>query len=684
MTKPHQGIFFQDATNWDAGGVSVANADPALCPVQDLGASNLCVGVFRTAPDQDDYSLLIVNLDLTPKSSTITLRHSYSISKAPSVVGYAGGNTYASAGSGTTFSIQLAGGEGRMYRVSGPRDDLMAVTAPAASEAWLAGEQKLVSWQGGGGPVTVSVYPDAANFDLGDPPAVAAILGIDLTGNSATLTMPAGLYSRRAQLVLTSTAPDGTPQVVTSGAPFNTVPSATTSWSVWTLDRALGVSRSALSLGPDGSPSVATISFDYGGGLISHAAISHFDGNTWSKTTMLWGSIVYPASPLSLAMAVDALARPHIAYVSQKEGGVTGQLQHSNPGNLPGVWYDWKVADLGDIRGGCAMAAIPGTTGSIVLAYNDGNQPVSHLKLMRGETNVIGAITWTNLPTPNVYQPTSIAVAADAAGAIWLACVTEDVPPSSLRVFRITSTGVEQKLAYLGGYERLVDLALDSSGRPRIAFTNQNSAYDPDFVFYRSYNGSSWDPLKVVDTRPKMVSSLAIAMPLDSPRIAYSTGGVLKLASLVGSTWQFEPIGDSEAEGPVSMKCAANGDLWVSFRDVALDQLVVYGPGNPQGTQRSQGARGTVISPAISVVARNPMVPGGAIALAVQAARPSRLEMALYDLAGRRVADFGSHQVAAGSQRVQWQPNGIRAGVYFLRVRMEGVPELHNRLVFIR
>ncbi len=58
----------------------------------------------------------------------------------------------------------------------------------------------------------------------------------------------------------------------------------------------------------------------------------------------------------------------------------------------------------------------------------------------------------------------------------------------------------------------------------------------------------------------------------------------------------------------------------------------------------------------------------GAMSFALRLERDASVEMALHDLGGRVVARRAPQRYAEGSQVVVWSPQGLKAGLYFLRV----------------
>ena len=61
----------------------------------------------------------------------------------------------------------------------------------------------------------------------------------------------------------------------------------------------------------------------------------------------------------------------------------------------------------------------------------------------------------------------------------------------------------------------------------------------------------------------------------------------------------------------------------------------------------------------------------------------SRVTAALYDVAGRKVADVASDNFTAGEHRIEWSSSGVGSGLYFLRLTA-GDKTLGAKVVLLR
>jgi len=74
---------------------------------------------------------------------------------------------------------------------------------------------------------------------------------------------------------------------------------------------------------------------------------------------------------------------------------------------------------------------------------------------------------------------------------------------------------------------------------------------------------------------------------------------------------------------------------------------------------------------------------GGSVAIDFTLAKAGEMSLAIFDLAGRRVATLGSGWRGAGSQRAVWSTAGVSAGMYFCRIRT-GSEEIVRPVLVLR
>lgn len=563
MSSTHLGIFHQ--SSMPSGEVDLEPIAQAPV-VQDLGNPDFCVGVFSPTGSSDTF-LFIVNKALTAQSGTITLRQSYTITQSPRAASYAGGTSYSPVGSGTTFTVSLLGGEGRMFRLTGAPTPDITLTSPAGGEEWLAGQSRVVTWQGNGSPVDLKLYLDTKDIETTEAPVVSLATG--LTGGSANLTMPAGTFTRRARLVVESPAPGGETRRVTNAFNFFTAPAPSLNQNYWSFGSGHCFSSSSLALGADGLPRLA-----YLGLADKNVYFAQFDGCTWSSAP------VVPLLSTNVSVAVDGLQRSRIAYYFAPIGVYTGEVKQSIR-TANGTWVHSTISELdpivGRVGGGLAIAPTP--DGEVVVAYSTAADATGRLKLYKSTTDPATlATTWQPFNSTlnlSFENPHSVSMAVDPSGVVWVACISDLLGQTMMSVNRITPTTNQLSTTLIGDYHQ-VALALNSSGQPRIVYSDEGINGAGDVLFFKTYSGTSWSSGQQVDMTAKRITDLKLAMEANTPRAAYTANGVVKLASLNGSTWSFDTVEyPNEQDGPVSLAYAAGGERWVCYFDRVRDQVRV-------------------------------------------------------------------------------------------------------------
>jgi len=100
----------------------------------------------------------------------------------------------------------------------------------------------------------------------------------------------------------------------------------------------------------------------------------------------------------------------------------------------------------------------------------------------------------------------------------------------------------------------------------------------------------------------------------------------------------------------------------VTVRSLGVDTPMASGVGNP--------ARGADLSSAR--LWPNPVTPGRALAFDLRMSAPGDLRLAVFDAAGREVAERPPQALESGEQRLEWNP-GLRVpGTYFVRLSTGG------------
>src|SRR5262249_10753983 len=82
----------------------------------------------------------------------------------------------------------------------------------------------------------------------------------------------------------------------------------------------------------------------------------------------------------------------------------------------------------------------------------------------------------------------------------------------------------------------------------------------------------------------------------------------------------------------------------------------------------------------ISHLRATPLHAGGVVSMTVVLGTKAAVDMELFDVSGRRVAHRGAQELKSGPNDVVWSPSIGAAGVYFLRVQVNGTEKLKSRV----
>ena len=554
MNSDHLGIWHQSSQPSNEPYLTLLSDDVAqVCPASNLGNANFLVGVFRPTAQPSDYYLLIVNKALTPQTSTVTLRNSYTVTQSPSVVGYVGGTSYTPVTTGSSFAVSLAGGEGRLFRLTGAATQDIALTTSLDGQLWLPGTQRQITWQANGQPVDVTVYadPQENSPEISGP---SATLGTGLTGSSATLTMP-NLVTNHARLVISSTGTDGVLRRVSHAQPFRTAPSPGQPMTDYSVGPGRCYMESDLTVGADGVPHV--FFRDQGQSPI----YSKFDGTSWQSENVWAGYCLMPS------ITTDYHGVPDMVFADM----FLGSFLHTVKWNQGSAWYTTGLPlNVGTPSGNTSMAR--GGDGYMYLFLNTSSYGGYRLALYR---SYYGELWQPYAVSPiSAVDPRSISAGADATTA-WVAFVDGLDTQTALKVLNVPISGPVTSLSVTGAYRR-VSLVIDAAGNPLIAYSRAIGTDGSSGLYYRASSGGVWGSEVPVDVSPGTIQSVALALSNGVPRIAYVGNGVAKYALQVGSSWLLDVLDSpNDISGPAKLSFAPNGKGWASWFDRTLGSLRV-------------------------------------------------------------------------------------------------------------
>src|SRR5262249_53461270 len=133
------------------------------------------------------------------------------------------------------------------------------------------------------------------------------------------------------------------------------------------------------------------------------------------------------------------------------------------------------------------------------------------------------------------------------------------------------------------------------------------------------------------------------------------------------------------APGPVRIRFRMSTDLFVGAGGWWVDQVRFHFPDQP--TTDAPG-------PASASVDLGPLSPhpsAGPLVQALRLPRPARVDWALFDVAGRRVATLWQGALAPGAREIHGvAPRALAGGLYFARLTVDGGALAPRRVALLK
>lgn len=405
-----------------------------------------------------------------------------------------------------------------------------------------------------------------------------------------------------------------------------------------------------------------------------------------------------------LALAIDSSDRPHIAYIDRTPDDVMMHAVYNGS--------DWELSLVGDCR---EMTSVY-TSIAIDSADNPhiayaGPYPYPLMYAHRDGSN------WT-IETVDDVQALNISMALDNNGSPHFAYCEYDSGSYSYD-FKYArwdgSTWEIQLLEDLGNSATRTAIDIDSLNNPYIVFNRNNpdmlwSAYwdgstwqfseitycdndnisvildsndyprlvhsdsSGDFIAYTYWNGSGWETDLVEENGGKH-SGFALS-PMEGPHISYEYFDALRCAFYDGSQWVIETVDDSPSVGFYSSigvdstsipHIAYHDDNWQDLKYARrLSSDVEDGDtGNNPVTYK--------LYPAYP----NPSKGRATISFSLPLA--ADIELAVYDIKGRKVETVASGHYSAGEHEAE--VNGLTAGIYIYRLEADDFADTKKMVV---
>lgn len=653
------------------------------CPVSNLSNDNFMVGVFKPTANPNDRYLLIVNKALSTQSGIVYLKNNWTITVAPSVVNYVGGNDYTplEVGSNMFVASMLSAGEGRLFRLTPTPTQDFSITSIVGAQ-WTAGTYKTVTWNYMGTPANMKMYADE-DQDAAEITGPSQLLAVNVTGGSFALGMPTNIITNHGRLVVSSVGSDGIERRVNT-LPFSTVPAPDPVDNYSSFGTGRCRMDASFVLDGSGNPRLAYSDGDASPNTRNLKFLSY--SGSWSPPTTVEPQ---PGAPpflgwfgLNPSMTIDSHGRTHLAYYGTNPWIPSKSNFYELHWSVQGTSGQWAsptaiypAAELGE----CAMSS--DANGDVYLAVTKSSSV--HASRNRQDSITPGWQVFGDMITAT--RPRSLQAVLEGSNKLWVAFIDDGPTTQRLHVYLLEPGTATQMLVMEGAFER-VSMTRDAAGHPCIAYALGVGMNAGHAIYYRSYSGTYWSSIETVDNSIQNVHGLSLALNAGVPAVAYAANGVIKYAGQnQNSTWTVHVVDSGEADEPVKLAFAPDASRWVSWFDRTSDQVkIVHGP-TPSGGGGGGGNCGPQgCLEEARMQSPNPLVSGGAISLDLRLPHPARVRMDLYDIAGRKAAVFGERELSSGRQALRWQPNGLKAGVYMLRVATESGVLLTKRIVMVR
>lgn len=649
--------------------------------VSGIGNDGVMVGVFKRfeSPDTATY-LLVVNKTLAPATSTIGLDANYagaSVGAAPSVVNYHGGRTFepVSLNSSREFTVSLAGGEGRLFRVlKSPSVGAFAkLTSPSGGELWTAGSTQTVTWTGLSSVTACKLFTDPS-LDTSELDGPSISVTLTVSGSSGTLTVPA-TRSTHAYLEITGLTSNGQTVRVSHPAPLRIGATPTRSWALYTVAPGGGLAQTTLEL-PGNIPTIAW--FGGTGRRLFLSASS--TGSSWTKEPMREYQVGFSRPSqcsftlganygLSPAMAIDRLGVRHFAYRTMISHDEDVRYRVSGLGVCP------PAEEVNIVENGYTAGMVVPAVGGTAIAVDSLNRPYVVYRYVAGDTKIrrLRNGIWEDfgpgLGFPN--EPAKLVARFSTTDKLWFAFVSKAA--NRLYVGRMDSTAQLPMLVTVGSFGD-VDLFPGTNGGMHIAYSKATTTAGVMALCYRYYNGTTMGSEETIETVTGTIGQVSVAVEGSGVAIAYLSSGALALARKPSTTWSTETVDRSCDASSICLRFTTDSTpkAWISYYDAATDLIrattVVTSGGGGGGCGENCGPP---LTEAITLRCPNPLSVRGSLRYELRLSRPARVGLALYDVAGRRVSEVAPRAFTPGTHTLEWSVRTLRPGMYFVRAQRD-------------
>ena len=425
-------------------------------------------------------------------------------------------------------------------------------------------------------------------------------------------------------------------------------------------------------------------------------------GSTWTKsldlpTTQFYAGAIDPSNPFKLLggaqdNGTNSTTGAPAGWTPVNIGGdgFYCLVDPTNPNVIFGEYQNMSggAGPLRSTNGGAGFSAPTGFSPSDRYNWNAPfvMAPSNHNMLLAGSQRVYMSIDngqnyvpvsndlTTNNQVGNLAYSTITTLDIAASNPSYLYAGTDDG-----RVWRSKNTGTTWQNVTAGLPLRWVTRVSADPTNPEVVYVTLSGYNQDEFgahVFRSTNAGDTWSAIE--GNLPNAPANDILVDPADTSRLYLATDvGVFTTRDL-GTSWYPLGIGMSLVpvvdltlhQGSRTLVAATHGRSQWKFD---LGQIPVAVEESPAPARLS--LRGPTPNPS-----------GGEVLFTVEVSSPGRISANLYDALGRRVATVADRRAASGRERLVWngrddggQP--VRAGVYYLRVAVEGGTAVTRRVI---
>jgi hypothetical protein len=444
-----------------------------------------------------------------------------------------------------------------------------------------------------------------------------------------------------------------------------------TPFVIETIDQPAGGEGTSLALDAFGSAHVTYQ--DAASGALEYAVKS---GGAWTIETVDAASNAGTYSSLEL----DIDGNPHVTYQDKPPDGAVKYARKS-----AGIWLiDTVQQSIGYI--GYSTSLELDALGNVHMTYSNPGA----VRYVRKSGDA-----WTLATVESQYEPWDVepSLALDRQGnprVTYLRTPTEEDAPFALRYARWTGSTWSREIADDGGDDypgTASSLLLDAQDNPHVSY-HEGGGGTGDELRYAWKSAGVWT-IETVDGNGSANYGTSMAFDAQgNPHVSYSSGPAsvddLKYARKLGGVWITEVVdGSANFAGLYSsLALDAAGNPHITYHDTTTDELK-YAYVIPTSAVPATGEI------ELMTVSPNPSRGEGARVFVRAPAQLSEIDLALYDITGRRVASLASSRADGGAWRATW--NGaddagrrVAPGAYWVRARSQNGRIASERLTVVR